>query len=370
MKRRYHTRRRAGKAGAVLAAAALSPLALVVAPAASAITRPASARTGKAAADFDSPTGVAFANGSLWVANEANSSVTEVDPSTGAVEARLTAASYRFDAPTAIRHVGNDLFVANADDTVSEIDDVTGATAGVLSASKYGFDHPVALADADGKLLVLSAGPSGGTGTLTLVDIADGKVVRKIKNPSFVGSVAVTASQSGGHAYVANKAGDSVSDVDLSTCAVTVIKNAGIAGPDGIAAEDGSVWVSDSTTSATTQIDMATDKAVQTIDSSSYGFWDPGAVIAADGNIYVATPYGTSPMVTKLAATNGKLFWYMCNTNGPYYFSDLAGFAVDGPDLWVLSNTGANDPYADAATGSLTEMSLNTGDLLGTVPSS
>jgi hypothetical protein len=58
----------------------------------------------------------------------------------------------------------------------------------------------------------------------------------------------------------------------------------------------------------------------------------------------------------------------MCNTNGPYYFSLLSAFAVSGDDLWVASRSGANSKTPAAATGSLTELSTVTGDLIATVP--
>jgi hypothetical protein len=58
----------------------------------------------------------------------------------------------------------------------------------------------------------------------------------------------------------------------------------------------------------------------------------------------------------------------MCNTNGPYYFSELSAFAVQGNNLWVASRSGANSQTPAAATGSLTEMNIDTGYLIATYP--
>jgi streptogramin lyase len=316
--------------------------------------------------EFDAPSGLAVANGNVWVTNEADNSVSEINASTGTLVKMLRGKTFGFDQPRAIVHISTHLFVANANDTVSVITAATSAAAGVLSGKGYGFDNPVALAKSGSKLLVLSAGTAGATGTLSVVDSASHAVIAKVQDASFVGSVAVAATKS--RAYIAND-GNSVTDVNLSTDTVTdVITDPGIVGPDGIAVSDGSVWVSDSGSNAATQIDASTDTVTQTVNDPSYGFSSPSVAIASAGNVFMASPFGTSPMVTKLSATTGEAYWYMCNTNGPYYFSNLSAFTVSGTNLWVASATGANNPTPDAATGSLTELSTTTGALIGTFP--
>ena len=94
----------------------------------------------------------------------------------------------------------------------------------------------------------------------------------------------------------------------------------------------------------------------------------PSVTIANKSNVFIASPFGTSPMVTRLSATTGAPKWYMCNTNGPYYFSDLSAFAFVGDHLWVASRSGANNPFPDAATGSLTELYTTSGALITTLP--
>jgi outer membrane protein assembly factor BamB len=170
---------------------------------------------------------------------------------------------------------------------------------------------------------------------------------------------------------VADKGNNSVTEVNMVTGRlVDVISEQGLSEPDGIAVEDGRVWVADSQGNAATEINAANGNVVATFTNSdaSYGFGDPATEIAAAGNIYIATPYGTSPMVTKVEATTGTPDWYMCNTNGPYYFSELSAFAVQGSNLWVASRTGANSKTPGATTGSLTEMNIDSGDLVATYP--
>ncbi len=149
-----------------------------------------------------------------------------------------------------------------------------------------------------------------------------------------------------------------------------VIAGEGLDAPDGIAVEDGNVWVSNSAANSATEINAATGAAVvtETDSDGQYGFGSPSMVIATGGYVYVASPFGSSPMVTKVSATSGQPSWYMCNTNGPYYFSLLSAFALDGGNLWVASRSGANSMTPGASTGSLTELSTDSGALIMTVP--
>ena len=114
----------------------------------------------------------------------------------------------------------------------------------------------------------------------------------------------------------------------------------------------------------------ATGAVLGTVTDSDgqYGFGRPSVAIQSGGDVFIASPFGTSPMVTKLSATTGTPSWYMCNTNGPYYFSLLSAFAVSGDHLWVASQSGANSKTPGAKTGSLTELNTGSGALITTLP--
>jgi hypothetical protein len=128
--------------------------------------------------------------------------------------------------------------------------------------------------------------------------------------------------------------------------------------------------VADSKGDAATEIDATTGGVINTVGDydGAYGFGSPSVAIASAGDIFIASPFGSSPMVTKLSATTGAPSWYMCNTNGPYYFSLLSAFAVSGDHLWVASRSGANSKTPGAKTGSLTELDTRSGALIATLP--
>jgi DNA-binding beta-propeller fold protein YncE len=354
---------------------AIGAIALITSTVASVALVPVPLAGASGALEFDGPSGLAFGGGHLWVTNQAGNSVTEINPNGGAWIATFIATRFHFNQPTAITSFGPDLFVANAGGSISELRASDGALIRVISGKKYGFDDPIAVTAVGKRILVLNAGlPSASpsvTGSITELNGRTGALLRTISGPSLMLDNPMALTMNGADVYVADEANNSVTVANIATGnLVTVISQQGLDNPDGIAYQDGNVWVADSASNAATEI-SATTNSVTTTETDSdgaYGFGDPLMVIGTDGNVYVASPYGTSPMVTKVSATSGTPYWFMCNTNGPYYFSQLSAFAVSGDDLWVASRSGANSETPGASTGSLTEMSVDDGSLITTLP--
>jgi outer membrane protein assembly factor BamB len=326
-------------------------------------------------AEFNVPTGLAFGGGHLWVSNHAGNSLTEIDPLTGAWMGSFLGGRYGFSHPTAITSAGPDLFVANESGSLSEVQASNGAAIRTISGTKFGFVHPVALAVSGNAVLVLNAGRPSATpavaGSISEIDAQTGKLLRKVSGSSFAFDDPIALAVSGPDAYIADVASNSVTEIDTASGAlVRVIAGQGLNTPDGITVADGHVWVADAGSNAATDIDQSTGAVLATVTDSdaAYGFGRPSVAIASDGNVFIATPFGTSPMVTKLSATTGTPSWYMCNTNGPYYFSLLSAFAVSGDHLWVASQSGANSKTPGAKTGSLTELNTGSGALITTLP--
>jgi outer membrane protein assembly factor BamB len=326
-------------------------------------------------AEFDVPSGLAFGGGHLWVTNQAGNSLTEIDPSTGAWMGSFLGHRYGFSHPTAITRVGSDLFVANQTGSLSEVRAGSGAAIRTISGTGFGFVHPIALATSGTTVLVLNAGRPSATpavaGSISEIDAQTGKLLRAVSGPSFAFDDPIALAVSGPDTYVTDVANNSVTEIDTASGAlVRVIAGQGLNTPDGITVADGHVWVSDAGSNAATDIDEATGAVLATFSDSDgqYGFGRPSVAIQSQGDVFIASPFGTSPMVTKLSATTGAPSWYMCNTNGPYFFSLLSAFAVSGDHLWVASRSGANSGTPTAKTGSLTELNTGSGALITTLP--
>ncbi|MGC1239480.1 MAG: hypothetical protein WA860_11900 [Acidimicrobiales bacterium] len=319
--------------------------------------------------EFDAPSGLAFGAGHLWVANEDGNSVSEINPANGDWMASLTSGPYGIDHPMAIASNGSDIFVANSIGSVSEIQASTRKLVRIVFGTEYHLKKPIAITVSGARVLVLNEG--NGVGSISEFDAHNGALLRNISGSRYVFDQPAAFTVSGQDVFVADKGDNSVTEVNIASGRlVHVIAQQGLDAPDGIAVEDGRVWVADSASAAATEINAANGTVVATVNDTDgdYGFWDPSVVIGAAGSVYIATPYGTSPMVTKVPATAPAPDWYMCNTNGPYYFSLLSAFAVSGNNLWVASRSGANSQTPAAATGSLTEMSIGDGSLIATYP--
>ncbi len=330
--------------------------------------------------EFDAPSGLAMAGGELWVTNKNGNSVTEIDPANGSLVSILSGASYGFDKPIAITSAGSDLFIANrgSGGSVTEINPTTGAAVKVISGSQFDFDKPVAITASGSTLLVLNKGnvkkdPSV-PGSITEIDASTGDLIQVISGSSYAFKDPVAVAVSGPNAFVADHTNNAVTEVVISGGSLErVITGGGLDGPDGVGVSSGYAWVSNSVSSAATQINASTGAIVGTYSNNNgqYGFGSPSVVVGTTSNVYIASPFGSSPMVTDVNATSANPYWYECDTNSPDpYFSLLSALAVDGNYLWVASRSGANNPYPDAATGSLTEIELSTGTEVLRVPSS
>jgi outer membrane protein assembly factor BamB len=323
--------------------------------------------------EFDAPSGLAVAGGHLWVTNEAGNSVTEINPSNGDwLHTFSRSSGYRLSRPVAITRSGADLFVANAS-SVLEMRASTGALVRLIPDQHGDFNDPVAITSSGNVILVLNAGRPAASvaGSITELNARTGALLRTIKGASFAFDNPAALTVAGPDAYVADKNDNSMTEVDVASGRlVRVVAGEGLDAPDGIAVQDGKIWVSNSAANSATEIDAATGVAVvtETDNDGQYGFGSPLMAIGTSGYVYIASPFGSSPMVTKVNALNGQPSWYMCNTNGPYYFSLLSAFALSGSDLWVASRSGANSQTPGASTGSLTELSTGSGALLMTLP--
>jgi hypothetical protein len=321
--------------------------------------------------EFDAPSGIAYAAEHIWVTNRAGNSVTEIDPTNGAWLHTFHGTPYSFDAPDAVIADGAVLFVANAAGSITELGAGSGNAITVLTGSQYGFSDPVALARSGGTILVVNAGNPTSKGSVTEIDAATGAVERVASGPTYGFDSPDAVAADSGNAFVSDRASNGVTEINVATGhLVAHVAGSGLDRPDGIGISSGHVWVADSASNGVTELEESPLSVTRSFNDSdgSYGFGQPSVTVTYAGYAFVITPYGSSPMVTKLSATTGVPSWYMCNTNGPYYFSNLSAMAVAGTNMWVVSHNGANNPNSAAATGSLTELETGSGALLRTIP--
>jgi hypothetical protein len=313
---------------------------------------------------LNQPTAIANDDGSLWITNVGDNTVTKTTTS-GALEATLSGSGFALNDPVAAAGNGSDLFVVNASGSVTEINEQTDAVVQVIQGASYAFNDPSALLLDGGNVWVTNAGGS----SVTEFSASTGSLVQVLSNASnssyaFDHPVALAAV--GANIWIVNSAGASVSDplagsatvVNGTTGAfVQEVKGSsdGLESPAGVAYDNGDVWITDGGSYQITEL-TSTGTLIQVITNSSndanYGFDNPTAIVTSGNDVYVDSPPGSSPMITEVNALNAEGDWYECNTNTPDPdFDNPTGLVINGSDAWVVS----------PADNTLTELNLSAG---------
>jgi hypothetical protein len=313
---------------------------------------------------FSRPDAATASHGSLFVADAGSNTVTVLSASSGHVLATLSKSAYELDAPSALKVVLGDLYVANAaGNSVTELR-ASGkySVVSVMSGTTYGFDDPIALAtNGTTELFVLNA-----TGSVVAIDLKSGAVAGVASGSAFGFNDPTSLTSLGPHLFVTNSGGNSVTEIDSSSMASPTILDKSkykFDEPRGVIGDGNDLWVTNYAGGSLTEISAATDSLVQVVKNGYLP--DPGPVAAGDGNLYTASPPGSSPMVTKVVPKDpASLPWMMCNTNGPYRFDNPQALAVYGGHLWVVSEGGGKgNTYGPG----LTEMNAKSGALIRTI---
>jgi peptide/nickel transport system substrate-binding protein len=229
-------------------------------------------------------------DGQVWVANELDGTVSEVNPGAGIQVAVITVGI----GPDAIASGYGSVWVANVtSDTVSRIDAATGDVVSTISLAS----SPVGIAAGDGAVWVTSAD----TGELLRVDPGDDRLSRAIAISQSPDGLAVGA----GSVWIADTGG-TVARFDPRTGRVLTIKVGGA--PAGVAFADGAAWVANTISGTVSKIDPQTG-ATQLIRVGN----EP-TDLAAAGNDVFATVLpslashrgGTLTIINQLPADEGS----------------------------------------------------------------
>ncbi|MFI5254261.1 MAG: ABC transporter substrate-binding protein [Candidatus Limnocylindrales bacterium] len=189
-----------------------------------------------------SPAGIASGFGAIWVADSGDRTVDRIDPTTNDVVATFTVGI----SPTGIAADASWIWVANRlDGSISRIDPDTGTVTTIPLGQT-----PTGIATASGAVWITDFD----SGTVVRLDSQSGVAAAPIHVGNGPSAVAATADA----VWVANTRDGTVSRVDPLTGSVRATVTVG-ADPGGLAIAPGSVWVAVSSTSEMVRIDPATD---------------------------------------------------------------------------------------------------------------
>jgi YVTN family beta-propeller protein len=211
------------------------------------------------------PTGLAAGGGFVWVTHGFAGTVSRIDPGLNRITATLPVGSGVGDVAVA----ANAVWIANGlDGTVLRIDPATGALVRTIAVG----GSPTGVA-ADAHSLWVADGRS-----VVKVDVATNRVVARIALRHQANRVAV----GGGAVWVSADLDNVVTRIDVATGSAAVGIPVG-EGPVGLVADAKAVWVADGLAGAVSRIDPATNHVVATIPVGS----EPGGVALVGSSVWV-----------------------------------------------------------------------------------
>ena len=216
------------------------------------------------------PTALAVSGGSAWVADTDESTVRQIDLTSGLVRQRLTLIPAGGVAPVALTVLGDRVWVAN--NGSANVSEINAATGHILASISVGH-HPSAITTGLGSVWVTDEGDA----TVTRIDPVSGHTrvidVGDAPDGIAVGDDAV---------WVANRADNTVARIDPTNDTISAPLPVG-AGPVAVAVSPRAIWVADSLDQTLSRIDTRTLDVTKTRTGDN-----PTDVTLLDGNIWAS----------------------------------------------------------------------------------
>jgi YVTN family beta-propeller protein len=257
-----------------------------------------------------SPSGLAYGHGSLWVANSGDDTIQRIDATSGSVVQTIPVGR----APSAVAVSGEDVWVANGGNgTVSRINMLTSTVVDIVRVGNL----PAAIGTGPSGVWVANSGDD----TIQRID----RIPSRAEPPIRVGGDPAGIAVGSDTVWVTNSSDGTVSPVRAATGSVQSPIHVG-AGPRGIAVTNGAVWVGNSLEQSVSRIDRTTGSVV-TIPVGD----GPQSVVAGAGGVWVSGEFDGS--VTKIDPASNRARGSVATGSSP------RGLAVVGSSLWVAAGS-------------------------------
>jgi len=216
--------------------------------------------------------------------------------------------------------------------------------------SPYRFEHPIAIAASGGNLWIANFAGNSVTETTS-----SGAWIRTVTGAKYGFREPDAIASAGGDVFIINHGG-SVTELRSSSAALVRIVEGSryeFGSPTAAVEYGGDVFVVDTAHEAVTEFSASTGALVRVLGGVRYGFSDPDAIAVADGDIWVANKTGGSVSdpnagtATEFIASTGAFVQRVsASADG---LERPSGIAFDGTHLWI----------ADAASDAVTELAAN-----------
>ncbi len=275
------------------------------------------------------PYGVSSDGTHVWVTNQGEDTVSEIEASNGTVIRTIHVGS----EPLGVSSDGTHVWVTNAgEDTVSEIEVSNGT---VIRRIHVG-DFPTGVSSDGTHVWVTNQVEFG---TVSEIEASSGTVIRRIH----VGDFPTGVSSDGTHVWVTNWGEDTVSEIEVSNG--TVIHTIPVGSdPNGVSSDGTHVWVTNYYEGTVSEIEAYSGTVIHTIHLGS----NPAAV-SSDGTHVWVTNY-LENTVSEIEASNGTVI------HTTPVGSDPNGVSSDGTHVWVMNH--AEDTVSEIPTVAPPEASI------------
>jgi YVTN family beta-propeller protein len=262
-----------------------------------------------AAVSVGSPAGLAYGDGSVWVVNGTEGTVSRINPATHAVIDQIPVGS----APSAVAVTRENVWVTNSGDgTVSQIN---AAANTVVQSTQVG-NVPVAIASGPSGVWVTNSGDD----TVDRIDPSTGKVTRTVQVGGQPDGIAVGPDA----VWVANGEDGTVTRIDPATGQPGGPLPVG-SGPAGIAVTPAAVWVTNSLDQTVSKINPATGTVTDIV-----GVGDgPGAIVATEDALWVSDEFDST--LDRIDLRSGEV------TRNVLVGSSPRGLAATPSGVWVAA---------------------------------
>jgi hypothetical protein len=291
---------------------------------------------------LNGPEGIATAGTTVWITNDGNNTVTELDALNGHFIRSVSGASGDFNASGLIAADRYHVWIPSAS-SIAELN-VGNGSVKVLNEHGHGLNYPAAIAD-DGTHVWITSGVD----SLIELDAGTGRWIRTITLPGDSASGS-GISVSGNNVWV--EGSSMVVEINAGNGSVVFQQHLG----DGNAiVDDGThVWVSDlglaNPGGSIIELDADNGHTVDTIANRNGALQSISAIAACGSHVWVANRSNQSSVIELNAATGQ---WVNVISSSDYDLNQPWSMAVAGNDLWIAN---AGSVLGGSGYGSVTEL--------------
>ena len=294
---------------------------------------------------FDSPAAIAFCGGHMWIANQANNSLTELQSSNGRLIQIIESHINWISSPQSLDCIGLGLWVSNSYiNSLSEFNAVTGHLSRIVKSPKYELSRPTVLASDAAHLWVINSGSD----SITEIDPHSGNLIRVIQLRSghssasdYFGPVDLTVEANTLLITNITSKEDTLIEVSVGSGSISGTKKLGPSTPNSnfgyVVATNSHAWISNADGRSLSEVSLNRLPTIQLIHGTIHQFNGIEGLSLLGPDVWISNIYGQS--VAELSTKTNTVLRVVQLKAGK--LDNPGPIAFDHKDVWVLNTLGS-----------------------------